>query len=150
VFLLKTPHATVKKSSLCPRFTCPRRLRTASPMSFLAVTPLTHCWCLPGTTLSGCTIPLTTFKCMSTPTRLPCSTRASGRSDSQCFSGSVDRSVRVCDLSTGVDAHVGSHDNSVKAVAYLRGSGVLVTGRYICIRHEVFSHLLIRVLQLGL
>jgi hypothetical protein len=76
VFLLKTPHATVKKSSLCPRFTCPRRLRTASPMSFLAVTPLTHCWCLPGTTLSGCTIPLTTFKCISTPTRLPCSTRA--------------------------------------------------------------------------
>jgi len=52
-----------------------------------------------------------------------------GRTDSQCFSGSVDRSVRVCDLSTGVDSHVGSHDNSVKAVSYLRGAGVLVTGR---------------------
>jgi cell cycle arrest protein BUB3 len=73
-----------------------------------------------------------------------------GRSDSQCFSGSVDRSVRVCDLSTGVDAHVGSHDNSVKAVAYLRGSGVLVTGRYICIRHEVFLHLLIACVAVGI
>ena len=52
-----------------------------------------------------------------------------GRSDSQCFSGSVDRSVRVCDLSTGADSHVGSHDNSVKSVAYLRNAGVLVTGR---------------------
>ena len=55
-----------------------------------------------------------------------------GRSDSQCFSGSVDRSVRMCDLSTGVDSHVGSHDNSVKSVAYLRGAGVLVTGRWLC------------------
>jgi cell cycle arrest protein BUB3 len=55
-----------------------------------------------------------------------------GRSDSQCFSGSVDRSVRMCDLSTGVDSHVGSHENSVKSVAYLRGAGVLVTGRWSC------------------
>ena len=59
-----------------------------------------------------------------------------GRTDSQCFSGSVDRSVRVCDLSTGVDSHVGTHDNAVKAVSYLRGAGVLVTGRY-CISRYV-------------
>jgi cell cycle arrest protein BUB3 len=76
-----------------------------------------------------------------------------GRTDSQCFSGSVDRSVRVCDLSTGVDSHVGSHDNSVKATSYLRGAGVLVTGRlcFACDLCAPLDHVSLTArLQLGL
>eukprot|EP00696_Hemimastix_kukwesjijk_P018241 gnl/Hemi2/7076_TR2420_c0_g1_i1.p1 gnl/Hemi2/7076_TR2420_c0_g1~~gnl/Hemi2/7076_TR2420_c0_g1_i1.p1 ORF type:complete len:350 (+),score=68.19 gnl/Hemi2/7076_TR2420_c0_g1_i1:50-1051(+) len=50
--------------------------------------------------------------------------------NTHCFSGGVDRTLKTCELSTGTEEVIGSHDNAIRCVEYSRENGLVITGSW--------------------
>jgi cell cycle arrest protein BUB3 len=52
------------------------------------------------------------------------------KSDHECFSASLDRTIQWCDLTQTTDGHIGEHDEAVRCLAYAQELEILYSGSW--------------------